>query len=207
MAYRREKLGFGSVVKHHLWGVTARHSLGTIPTACWDNSPCLGQWSGAVYTCFSHLLFNAKIVATPRSPAPFVLGPLHSPGFIRDIYQTIFSETVKPINLPNREKPRYNRSMRIISRRRLVEFWEYHPDAEQPLRAWYAETKKANWKSPAEIKTIYRGASILPGNRVVFNIKGNTYRLVVLVEYSQGKMFIRFVGTHAEYDRIDATTI
>ena len=97
--------------------------------------------------------------------------------------------------------------MRIISRRRLVEFWESHPDAEQPLRAWYIEAKKANWNTPAEIKAIYHSVSILPNNRVVFNIKGNTYRLVVIVEYSQGKMFIRFVGTHAEYDRIDATSI
>jgi mRNA interferase HigB len=97
--------------------------------------------------------------------------------------------------------------VRIISRRRLVEFWKLHPDAEQPLRAWYAETKKANWKSPAEIKAIYQSVSILSDNRVVFNIKGNTYRLVVIVEYSQGKMFIRFVGTHAEYNRIDAGTI
>lgn len=97
--------------------------------------------------------------------------------------------------------------MRIISRRRLVEFWNSHPDAEQPLRAWYAEIRKANWKSPAEIKATYRSVSILSDNRVVFNIKGNTYRLVVIVEYSQGKMFIRFVGTHAEYNRIDATTI
>lgn len=97
--------------------------------------------------------------------------------------------------------------MRIISRRRLVEFWEAHPDAEQPLRAWYTEAKKASWNSPAEIKEIYRSVSILSNNRVVFNIKGNTYRLIVVVEYSQGKMFIRFVGTHAEYDRIDATSI
>ncbi len=97
--------------------------------------------------------------------------------------------------------------MRIISRRRLVEFWELHPDAEQPLRAWYTEAKRASWKSPAEIKVTHRNVSILPGNRVVFNIKGNTYRLVVIVEYSQGKMFIRSVGTHAEYDRIDVTTI
>jgi mRNA interferase HigB len=97
--------------------------------------------------------------------------------------------------------------VRIISRRRLVEFWNSHPDAEQPLRAWYAEIRKANWKSPAEIKATYRSVSILSDNRVVFNIKGNTYRLVVIVEYSQGKMFIRFVGTHAEYNRIDATTI
>lgn len=97
--------------------------------------------------------------------------------------------------------------MRIISRRRLVEFWEVHPDAEQPLRAWYTEAKKASWDSPAEIKAVYRSVSILSNNRVVFNIKGNTYRLIVVVEYTQGKMFIGFVGTHAEYDRIDATSI
>jgi mRNA interferase HigB len=97
--------------------------------------------------------------------------------------------------------------MRIISRRRLVEYWEIHPDAEQPLRAWFIEAKKATWSSPTEIKATYRSVSILTNSRVVFNIKGNTYRLVVVVEYAQGKMFIRFVGTHAEYDRIDATRI
>jgi mRNA interferase HigB len=97
--------------------------------------------------------------------------------------------------------------MRIISRRRLVEFWETHPDAEQPLRAWYTEAKKASWNSPAEIKAIYRSVSIISNNRVIFNIKSNTYRLVVIVEYSQGKMFIRFVGTHAEHDKIDAVSI
>lgn len=97
--------------------------------------------------------------------------------------------------------------MRIISRRRLVEFWETHPDAEQPLRAWYTEAKKANWRSPAEIKAVFRSVSILANNRIVFNIKGNSYRLVVIVEYAQGKMFVRFVGTHTEYDRIDATRI
>jgi len=97
--------------------------------------------------------------------------------------------------------------MRIISRRLLVEFWDIHPDAEQPLRAWYAEATKASWNSPAEIKATYRSVSILADNRVIFNIKGNKYRLVVIVEYSQGKMFIRFVGTHEEYDRIDVTMI
>ncbi len=101
----------------------------------------------------------------------------------------------------------YNSIMRIISRRRLVEFWETHPDTEQPLRAWYVEAKKASWNSPVEIKAVHRNVSILSNNRVVFNIKGNMYRLVVVVEYSQGKMFIRFVGTHAEYDRIDAKSI
>jgi mRNA interferase HigB len=97
--------------------------------------------------------------------------------------------------------------MRIISRKRLIEFWQNHPDAEQPLRAWFAQAKKANWETPAEVKALYQNASILPGNRVVFNIKGNRYRLVVLVAYRYGKMFIRFVGTHAEYDQIDATSI
>lgn len=97
--------------------------------------------------------------------------------------------------------------MRIISHRRLVEFWKSHSDVEQPLRAWYTEAKRASWNSPAEIKATYRSVSIFSDNRVVFNIKGNTYRLVVVVEYTQGKMFIRFVGTHAEYDRIDATRI
>jgi mRNA interferase HigB len=97
--------------------------------------------------------------------------------------------------------------MQIISRKRLIQFWERFPDAEQPLRAWYTEARKASWKSPAEIKYRYRNASILPNCRIVFNIKGNTYRLVVIVEYKQEKVFIRFIGTHAEYDRIDATKI
>lgn len=97
--------------------------------------------------------------------------------------------------------------MRIISRKRLIEFWQIHPDAEQPLRAWYAEIRKSSWETPADIKARYRHASILPGNRVVFNIKGNEYRLVVIIEYRFGKVFIRFVGTHAEYDQIDAARI
>lgn len=88
-----------------------------------------------------------------------------------------------------------------------IEFWETHPDAEQPLRAWYLEAKRVNWTSPTDIKATYRSASILSNNRVVFNIKGNNYRLVVVVEYTQENMFIRFVGTHAEYDRIDAARI
>ncbi|MCU0486309.1 MAG: type II toxin-antitoxin system HigB family toxin [Anaerolineales bacterium] len=97
--------------------------------------------------------------------------------------------------------------MRIISRKRLIEFWLIHPDAEQPLQAWFTETKKANWETPNDITALYRNASILPGNQVVFNIKGNDYRLVVVIEYRYGKVIIRFVGTHAEYDRVDATSI
>lgn len=97
--------------------------------------------------------------------------------------------------------------MRIISRKKLREFWEQHPDARQPLQAWYADVKQARWKTPVDIKNVYRNASIVANNRVVFNIKGNTYRLVVAVQYQYGIVYIRFVGTHQAYDQIDVTTI
>ncbi|MCL5801106.1 MAG: type II toxin-antitoxin system HigB family toxin [Gammaproteobacteria bacterium] len=97
--------------------------------------------------------------------------------------------------------------MRIIALSRLREFWEKHPQAEIPLRSWYADASRAHWKSPVDIKAAYRNASFLADNRVVFNIKGNDYRLVVAVHYNRGLMFIRFVGTHQHYARIDASTI
>jgi mRNA interferase HigB len=97
--------------------------------------------------------------------------------------------------------------MRIISIRILREFWGRHPQAEVPLKGWYAEVSSADWRTPADIKAIHRNASFLANNRVVFNIKGNDFRLVVAVRYSQGLTFIRFVGTHADYGRIDAATI
>jgi len=82
-----------------------------------------------------------------------------------------------------------------------------HEDAEQPLKAWFQEAKRANWKNPNEIKTQYAQASILKSHRVVFNIAGNKYRLVVRINYDFGMAYIRFVGTHKEYDNIDAETI
>jgi len=97
--------------------------------------------------------------------------------------------------------------MRVIALSALREFWARHPQAETPLRVWYAEAGRADWTSPADIKAAHRNASFLANNRVVFNIKGNDYRLVAAVHYNRGMMFIRFVGTHAEYDRIDAATI
>lgn len=97
--------------------------------------------------------------------------------------------------------------MRIIARRTLRTFWERHADAEGPLRAWFAEARAASWQSPADVKARYAAASILANDRVVFNIGGNKYRLVVAVRYDFGILYIRFIGTHAEYDRIDATTI
>jgi mRNA interferase HigB len=97
--------------------------------------------------------------------------------------------------------------MRVIALSALREFWTKHPRAETPLRVWYAEAGRAGWKSPADIKAAHRNASFLAHNRVVFNIKGNDYRLVAAVHYNGGMMFVRFVGTHAEYGRIDAATI
>ena len=97
--------------------------------------------------------------------------------------------------------------MRVIALSRLRDFWHKHPKSEVPLRSWYAEASRANWKSPAQIKEAHRHASLVGGDRVVFNIKGNDYRLIVAVRYSRQIMYVRFVGTHAEYDRIDAATV
>jgi mRNA interferase HigB len=97
--------------------------------------------------------------------------------------------------------------MRIVSRRILREFWLKHADAVIALQTWFHDVEQANWKNPVDIKTVYQNASFLVNNRVVFNIKGNRYRLVVVVIYQHGVVYIRFVGTRDEYDRIDATTI
>ncbi|MCY1304000.1 RelE-like toxic component of a toxin-antitoxin system [compost metagenome] len=97
--------------------------------------------------------------------------------------------------------------MRIVAISQLKAFWEQHPDAEQPLLAWIDEARKAQWSSPADIKDQYRSASILKSRRVVFNIKGNDYRLVVAVAYRFGALYIKFVGTHKQYDAVDADTV
>ena len=97
--------------------------------------------------------------------------------------------------------------MRIIAKKILRNFWEIHPDSEQQLMAWYQETSKARWTTPNEIKKEYPIASIITGNRVVFNIKGNHYRLIVKISYDYEMVWIRFIGTHAEYDKINAQTI
>jgi mRNA interferase HigB len=97
--------------------------------------------------------------------------------------------------------------MRIISRKALRKFWEKYPDAHQPLQSWYIDVKHSNWKKPADIKSIYQTASFVSNNRVVFNVKGNQYRIIVVVEYRRGSVYIRFVGTHSEYNHIDATKI
>jgi mRNA interferase HigB len=99
--------------------------------------------------------------------------------------------------------------MRIIAIGTLRDFWSRggHGDAEQPLRAWVHIVKVASWERPVDAKTMFRTADILPEDRIVFNIGGNKYRLVVAVHYRGKRVFIRFIGTHAEYDKIDATRI
>lgn len=97
--------------------------------------------------------------------------------------------------------------MRVIAKKTLRDFWETHADAQAALEAWYDDTKRAVWAAPADIKSVYANASILPNNRVVFNIKGNTYRLIVAINYAYSIVYIRFIGHHRAYDTIDATTI
>ncbi|MEO7121348.1 MAG: type II toxin-antitoxin system HigB family toxin [Ginsengibacter sp.] len=97
--------------------------------------------------------------------------------------------------------------MRIITKKTLRNFWEFHPDSEQQLKAWHQETSKAVWKNPGQIRFEYPSASFLANNRVVFNIKGNHYRLIVKINYDYQIIWIRFIGTHAEYDKINAKLI
>jgi mRNA interferase HigB len=99
--------------------------------------------------------------------------------------------------------PYYICDMRIIAKRTLREFWKLFRDAEEPLMAWYREVEKEDWSKPSEVKEKYRSASFVKGNRVVFNIKGNDYRLVVKINYPYRVIYVRFVGTHVDYDKID----
>lgn len=115
---------------------------------------------------------------------------------------------------PNREHLQrcsifVNRMRNIIALKTLREHWEKsgREDSEEQLKAWYHEAKQANWQNPNEVKLQYRSASIVGDNRIVFNICGNKYRLVVKINYEAQWIFIRFVGTHKEYDKIDVTSI
>jgi len=96
---------------------------------------------------------------------------------------------------------------RIFAKATLRDYWENHPDTEQYLKTWYDTAMSSVWKTPNDIKRSYAAASILKDGRVVFNIKGNSYRLVVKFNFEKQWAFIRFIGTHAEYDKIDANII
>ena len=110
-------------------------------------------------------------------------------------------------NLPYWEAVAIFAAMRIIAKSTLRAYWERHPATELPLRGWFEEILATSFATPNDVKAQYGSASILTNNRVVFNIKGNEFRLVVRINYAFSIVYIRFVGTHAEYDRINATTI
>lgn len=109
--------------------------------------------------------------------------------------------------LPPRERATLVGDVRILSRRTLREFWKRHPDAEQPLRLWCAMVEKARWDGPAVVRAQFGSADFVAGDRAVFDIKGNRYRLVVHVRYRLHLVFVRFIGTHSEYDRVDVGTV
>jgi mRNA interferase HigB len=95
----------------------------------------------------------------------------------------------------------------IVAKGTLRAFWEKHADSEENLKTWYQDTISVDWSSPADVKASHPTASILKDGRVVFNIKGNAYRLVVWINYRKQWVFIRFIGSHVEYDKIDANTV
>lgn len=97
--------------------------------------------------------------------------------------------------------------VRVIAKKILRDFWAKHPDCEQQLKSWYSEAEEAGWRNPNEIKKNYPSSSIIEDNRIVFNIKGNRYRLIVRINYHYQMVWIRFIGTHAQYDRINAAKI
>ncbi len=97
--------------------------------------------------------------------------------------------------------------MHVIAKKALREFWEKHPKAKVSLQDWWSTTTKAEWKTPQDIRNVYRTADFIADSRVIFNIGGNSYRLVVRVSYEYQRVMIKFVGTHAEYDKIDAETV
>jgi mRNA interferase HigB len=97
--------------------------------------------------------------------------------------------------------------MRVISKRTLRQFWGIHADAQGPLEAWHSETLKAAWATPQQVKEQFGAASILKAGRVVFNIGGNKYRLVVAMDFGRQACFVKFIGTHAQYNAINAETV
>jgi mRNA interferase HigB len=97
--------------------------------------------------------------------------------------------------------------LRVIAKKVLRDFWIKHNSCESQLKAWYHEANKAKWRTPKEIKLEFPSASFLQDNRVVFNIKGNDFRLIVKINYDYGIIWIRFIGTHRQYDTINANTV
>ena len=99
--------------------------------------------------------------------------------------------------------------MRLISKKTIKDFYEQtlYQDSKESLEAWHKEVIKADWQTPNDIKEQYRHASVVGNNRIVFNIHGNKYRLIVKINYFAKVIYIRFIGTHKEYDKINAAEI
>jgi len=97
--------------------------------------------------------------------------------------------------------------MRIIALKTVKDFWLKHPETEQPLKAWFDEVKKADWKNPNDLVSQFATARTIKNDRVVFKIKGNRYRLIVAIRYDFKIVYVRFIGTHSEYDKINAEEI
>ena len=97
--------------------------------------------------------------------------------------------------------------MRVIKKKTLIDFYSLHAETKADLEAWYGITIHSEWKTPNDVKNTFAKASIIGDNRVVFNICGNSYRLIVKIEYKIGWIYIRFLGTHKEYDKINAEEI
>jgi mRNA interferase HigB len=97
--------------------------------------------------------------------------------------------------------------MNVISKRTLILFYEKHPEAKTALEVWYADAKKSVWNTPDDIKKIYASASFLKDNRIVFNIKGNDFRLIVHIDYPRKIVRVKFIGTHSQYEKVNAEEI
>lgn len=103
----------------------------------------------------------------------------------------------------------YTSAMQIVAMRNIESYWQQpnRSSAEGALKAWFAEAKLAQWSCPQDVKNQYASASIIANNRVVFNIKGNDYRLIVAIAYRMQYLYVKFIGTHAEYDKVDASVV
>jgi mRNA interferase HigB len=121
----------------------------------------------------------------------------------------IFEKKNAPNTGANQKILNFDKMKNIISVKTLKQHWEKpgREDSEVSLKAWYQEVKNSDWRNPNDVKRYYRSASIIGDNRIVFNICGNKYRLIVRINYEAQWVFIRFIGTHSEYDKIDAATI
>lgn len=168
---------------------------------------CAVEEVGDVHNCTPELLFRPRLCRN-RSSGVHFWGKQKSEAKVGQCGSCVHYKELFPIReLLYICLLKIQNLKRIIAKRTLREFWEKHPDCEQYLKTWYDIAWRADWKSPNDIKDTFASTSVIANNRVVFNIRGNNYRLVVKFNYERQWAFIRFIGTHAEYDKIDATTI